>query len=65
MRLCQNMPQLIKITPKTPAFVNIPDSRADAGAGATGCALGSQICRGKAPALAPNPINRQTPAGNR
>ena len=32
-----------------------PDSTAEAGAGATGCAVGSHACRGKRPALAPKP----------
>ncbi|CAN3995427.1 Maff2 family, partial [Dysosmobacter welbionis] len=30
-------------TPKTPLLVRMPDSRADAGAGATGWAFGSQM----------------------
>ena len=36
--------------------------RRQAGAGATGWALGSQMCRGKEPALAPKPKSRQNPA---
>ena len=41
--------------PKTPALVSMPESSALAGAGATGWALGSQMCSGKEPALAPKP----------
>ena len=48
--------------PKTPLLVRIPDSSADAGAGATGCALGSQICSGNMPALAPKPARARPPA---
>lgn len=49
-------------TPKTPLLVRMPDSRADAGAGATGWAFGSQMFRGNIPALAPNPTNAHPPA---
>ena len=49
-------------TPKTPVFVRIPDSSALAGAGATGCALGSHTCSGNIPALAPKPNSMQSPA---
>ncbi len=45
-----------------PDLVRIPDSRADAGAGATGWAFGSQMCSGKAPALAPKPASMRAPA---
>ena len=38
-----------------PPFVMIPESTADAGEGATGCAVGSQACRGNIPALQPKP----------
>ena len=38
-----------------PALVSTPERRAEAGAGATGCALGSQMWRGKRPALAAKP----------
>ena len=48
--------------PYIPALVRIPDRRAEAGAGATGCAFGSQICSGKAPAFAPKPKSRHKPA---
>ena len=41
--------------PKMPALVRTPDSRALAGAGATGWALGSQMCSGNTPALAAKP----------
>ena len=40
----------------TPAFVMIPESRAEAGAGAIGWAVGSQPCMGYIPALVPNPM---------
>ena len=59
---CQNRLQLVTKIPKIPVLVKIPDNKAEAGAGATGCAFGSQICNGNAPALAPNPTNKQTPA---
>ena len=39
----------------TPALVITPESTADAGAGATGCAVGSQPCIGNMPALVPKP----------
>ena len=39
----------------TPAFATMPESSADAGAGAIGCAEGSQPCIGYIPALVPNP----------
>ena len=32
-----------RIIPRIPAFVSTPDKRADAGAGATGCAFGSHM----------------------
>ena len=48
-------------TPKTPLLVRMPDSRALAGAGATGWALGSQMCSGNMPAFAPKPTSRHTP----
>ena len=48
--------------PNTPLLVRMPDSRAEAGAGATGWALGSQMCRGNMPALAPKPARQQPPA---
>ena len=57
-----NILQEITMIPNTPALVRIPDSRALAGAGATGCALGSQMCSGKQPALAPNPNSKSPPA---
>ena len=41
--------------PKMPVLVSMPDNSALAGAGATGWALGSQICTGKEPALAAKP----------
>ena len=43
------------ITPKTPVLVSTPESSALAGAGATGCAWGSQMCSGNIPALVPKP----------
>ena len=52
---------VIKI-PKTPTLVRIPERRAEAGDGATGCALGSQTCTGNIPALAPNPSRIHIPA---
>ena len=39
----------------------VPDNNEEAGAGATGWALGNQICNGYIPALAPNPSNINTP----
>ena len=39
----------------TPPLVMTPESTADAGAGATGWAVGSQDCMGIMPALAPKP----------
>ena len=48
--------------PKMPTFVRIPDSRADAGDGATGWAFGSHTCTGNMPALAPKPKRMQNPA---
>ena len=48
--------KIIRITAITPALVIRPESRALAGAGATGCAVGSQLCMGKRPALVPKPI---------
>ena len=48
--------------PNTPLLVRMPDSSADAGAGATGWALGSQMCSGNIPALAPNPARARPPA---
>ena len=49
-------------TPNTPVLVSRPESSAEAGAGATGCALGSQMCSGNMPALAPKPASRQPEA---
>ena len=48
--------------PNTPTLVRMPESSADAGEGATGCAFGSQICSGNIPALAPKPSRMQIPA---
>ena len=48
--------------PQTPALVRMPESSAEAGAGATGCAFGSQMCRGNMPAFAPKPKRMQPPA---
>ena len=45
------------ISPNTPLLVRMPDSSAEAGAGATGWALGSQICSGYRPALAAKPTS--------
>ena len=39
----------------TPALAMMPESTAEAGAGAAGWASGSQPCRGYMPALAPKP----------
>ena len=39
----------------TPILVIIPESTALAGAGATGCAVGSHACIGNIPALTPKP----------
>ena len=41
--------------PNTPVLVSTPESRALAGAGATGWAWGSQMCSGNRPAFAPKP----------
>ena len=43
------------ISPNTPLFVRMPESSALAGAGATGWALGSQMCSGNMPAFAAKP----------
>ena len=51
------MREHITISPNTPLLVSMPDSSAEAGAGATGCALGSQMCRGNRPALAAKPAS--------
>ena len=37
----------------------MPESSAEAGAGATGCAFGSQMCSGNMPAFAPKPKRMQ------
>ena len=39
----RNRLQVMAATPKMPDFVRTPDKSAEAGAGATGCAFGSQI----------------------
>ena len=57
--------QLMARIPQTPDLVSTPESSADAGAGATGWALGSQMCRGNMPALAPKPKRMQPPAIHR
>ncbi len=41
--------------PYAPALIMTPESRALAGAGATGCARGSHTCTGTMPALTPKP----------
>ena len=51
-------------TPKMPAFVSTPDSSAETGAGATGCACGSQMCSGNTPALAPKPNSTHSAAAH-
>ena len=51
-------------TPKMPALVSTPLSSAEAGAGATGCALGSQMCSEKRPALAAKPNRMHNPAAH-
>ena len=58
----RNRLQLMARMPQMPDLVSTPDSRAEAGAGATGWALGSQMCRGNIPALAPKPKRMQAPA---
>ena len=50
--------------PKMPALVRTPDSRALAGAGATGWALGSQMCSGNTPALAAKPKKMHSAAAH-
>ena len=47
----------ITIMPNTPDLVRMPDKSAEAGAGATGCALGSQMCTGNRPALPAKPTS--------
>ncbi len=47
--------------PSTPAFVITPDSTADAGEGAAGCAVGSQPCSGYRLAFAPKPSSITPP----
>ena len=54
--------QEIARMPQTPDFVSAPESRAEAGAGATGCAFGSQMWIGNMPAFAPKPKRMQPPA---
>ena len=53
--------QEMPIMPNTPLLVRMPESRALAGAGATGWAFGSQMCNGNMPAFAPKPTRAQTP----
>ena len=48
--------------PQTPDLVSAPERRAEAGAGATGWAFGSQIWRGNMPAFAPKPKRMQAAA---
>ena len=48
--------------PQMPDFVKAPESRAEAGAGATGWAFGSQIWTGYMPAFAPKPKRMQAAA---
>src|SRR5450759_1047934 len=43
--------------PYTATFNMMPESSADALAGATGCASGSQKCKGTSPALDPKPMS--------
>ena len=45
-----------------PTLVRTPDSSAEAGDGATGCAFGSHTCTGNMPAFAPKPNRMQIPA---
>ena len=52
-------------TPKIPALVSTPLSSAEAGAGATGWALGSQICTENRPALAAKPNRMHSAAAHR
>ena len=59
---CRKRLQLTARMPNMPVLVRMPESRALAGAGATACALGSQMCRGNMPALAANPKNVSAPA---
>jgi len=61
-RSAQNRYREMISTPNTPLLVRMPLSSAEAGAGATGCALGSQMCSGNMPALAPKPTRQQPPA---
>ena len=51
-------------TPKIPALVSTPLSSAEAGAGATGWALGSQMCSGNTPALAAKPKKMHSAAAH-
>ena len=48
-------------TPYIPVLVMTPDSTAEAGAGAAGWAVGSQMCSGNAPAFAPKPTSTSRP----
>ena len=59
---CRNMVTVTARIPNTPVLVRMPDSRALAGAGATGWALGSHTCSGYIPAFAPNPASSSAPA---
>ena len=53
-----------RMIPMTPALVMIPDSRALAGAGATGWAEGSQLCMGNRPAFVPKPSTTKNTASS-
>ena len=61
-RLSRKMFAETAMMPKMPDLVRMPESSADAGAGATGCALGSQMCSGNMPAFAPKPKRMHSPA---
>src|SRR5579875_3100701 len=52
-------------SPYTATFNIAPESMADAFAGATGCARGSQKCSGTKPAFEPNPARARAKAASR
>ena len=58
------MKKMVRSTAMTPALAIRPLRSADAGAGAAGWALGSQLCSGNNPALAPKPRIMQNTAAS-
>ena len=56
--------KMVRSTAMTPALAMRPLRSAEAGAGAAGWALGSQLCSGNRPALAPKPKIMQNTAAS-